>query len=120
MTEKRLDSPFAHESPELRAALDEGDRDELPDNVAPGLLTERPVDLHKVDSYEYRNNAGMVQENSGAVRWMVIVLLYAFVITGPVALWLLWRDRSWTTRQKAFWTVLMVVGYAFLAWKLVG
>lgn len=115
-----MESPFADESPELKAALDEGEVPELPDNVAPGLLTERPVDLHKVDSYDYRNAAGMVQENSGAVRWLVVVVLYLFVFTGPAAFWLLWRDRHWTTRQKSISTAVMLAGYALLVWKLVG
>jgi hypothetical protein len=121
MTEPTSDSPFATESPELERALDAGETTELPDNVAPGLLDPtRPFSLYETDTYEYGDRAGMVQENTGAVRWMVIVLLYLLVVTSPVAVWLLWRDKAWSRRQKLFWTAMMAVGYALAAWKVLG
>ena len=113
-------SPLEHETPELKRALDEGETKELPDNRPPGLLGERPVDLHKTESYQYPENAGFVNEDSAVVRWMLIVVLYLLVITGPIAIWLLWRDRAWSTRQKILITVLMVAGYAAVAWKVLG
>ncbi len=51
---------------------------------------------------------------------MIVVVLYLLVLTGPVALWLLWRDKKWSTRAKAFSTVLMVLGYALMAWRVLG
>jgi hypothetical protein len=113
-------SPFEEEDPELKRALDHGERAELPDNVAPGLLTEWPVDIHKTDSYTYRENAGLSQEDTAPVRWMLILILYLLVVTGPVAIWLLWRDGAWKTWQKWVITALMLLGYAAVAWKVLG
>jgi hypothetical protein len=116
----QAESPFGKESPELTQALDEGERAELPDNVAPGILTEWPVDIHKTESYEYAGNAGLSQEETAPVRWMLILALYLLVITGPVAIWLLWRDRAWRTWQKWVITALMLAGYAAMAWRVLG
>lgn len=105
---------------ELDRALGEGSGTPMPDNVAPGILGERPVDFRKVDTYQYEGNAGVVQENSGAVRLMWVLILYMLVVTVPVALWLLWRDRQWATWKKAVLTALMALGYAYVAWRLLG
>ena len=113
-------APSAHESPELKRALDEGEVTALPDNVAPGILTEWPVDIRKTDSYEYTNNAGLSQEDTAPVRWLLVLILYLLVITGPVAIWLLWRVSAWSTWQKATITTLMLAGYAALAWRVLG
>jgi hypothetical protein len=113
-------SPFDHESPELKRALDRGEVEELPDNVAPGILGEGSIDLHKTDSYRYPDRSGLSLEETAPVRWMLIVILYLLVITGPVAVWLLWRDRAWKTWQKVLITALMLAGYAALAWKALG
>ena len=113
-------TPFADESPDLKRALDDGGVPELPDNVAPGILTEWPVDVRKTDSYEYTNNAGLSQEDTAPVRWLLVLILYLLVITGPVAIWLLWRDSAWSTWQKATITALMLAGYAALAWRVLG
>ncbi len=113
-------SPLTDESPELERALDAGEVSELPDNVAPGILTEWPVDIHKTDTHQYRDNAGLSQEDTAPVRWMLILILYLLIITGPVAIWLLWRDCAWKTWQKATITALMLIGYAALAWRVLG
>ncbi len=112
------DSPFHQESPDLKRALDQGEVDQLPDNVAPGILGEGALDLQKVDSYQYRDRAGLSQDETAPVRYMLILILYLLVITGPVAIWLLWRDRAWSTVTKAILTAFMLAGYAALAWKL--
>ena len=103
---------------ELERALDEGSGAPMPDNVAPGILGERPVDIRKVDTFQYEQNAGLVQETTAMVSWLWIVLLYLLVITAPVALWLLWREPAWTTKRKAMATGLMAVGYALLIWQM--
>lgn len=113
-------TPFDHESPELKRALDQGEVDALPDNQAPGLLGEGPIDIRKVDSYRYADRAGLSQDETAPVRWLLILILYLLILTGPVALWLLWRDRAWKTPQKIAITVLMLAGYAAVAWRVLG
>jgi hypothetical protein len=113
-------SPFQHETPELRRALDEGEVGHLSDNTAPGILGEGTIDIHKTDSYAYADRAGLSQEETAPVRWLIILILYLLVLTGPLAIWMLWRDGAWKTWQKAVITAFMLAGYAALAWKVLG
>lgn len=98
----------------LEHELDQGALRELPPNIPPGLLGEVAPDLRQVDTFEPSLNAGVIQESTWETKWLVIVLLYLFVITSPVAAWLLWRDAKRSLWAKVLATVLGLAGYAAL------
>ena len=58
----RIATPAALQG--LERALDEGAKPELPDNRPPGILGESGLDIHKVDTFEYQDDAGLVQEGT--------------------------------------------------------
>lgn len=97
---------------ELDRQLDRGNMGELPPNIPPGFLGEIGPDFRKVDEFEPSLNAGVIQEQTWETRWLTIVLLYLLVVTSPVAVWLLWRDRKLGLRTKVVTTAIGVVIYA--------
>lgn len=103
---------------ELNRALDEGERPDMPDNVPPGWLGETPVDLRKVDPESHGDNAGLVQESGVEVRFLVIVLAALLVVTAPVALWLIWRERKWATWFRWAMTAAVLVYLGLLGWAM--
>lgn len=98
----------------LDVALDKGRMDELPPNIPPGWLGEVGPNLRKADDFAPTLNAGVIQESTWETRRLVVILLYLLVVTGPVALYLLWRDRHLATAYKAVLTVVMLAGYGLL------
>lgn len=96
---------------ELDKALDKGSHDRLPPNIPPGFMGEIGPDFRRVDDFKPTLNAGVSQESTWETRVLTIALFYMLVVTSPAALYLLWRNRTWSVRAKALWTVLMVAGY---------
>lgn len=99
---------------ELDKALDEGGLEELPPNIPPGFMGEIRPDFRKPEEFKPSLNAGIIQESTWETRWLVIVLLYCFVMTAPVAAYLLWRDRKIKLWAKVLASVIMVAGLAVL------
>lgn len=99
---------------ELDRALDKGALQELPPSVPGGFLGEVAPDLRKVDEFEPSLNAGLLQESTYETRLLTIMLLYLLVVTSPVAIYLVWRDRRLKTAWKVAVTALMLLGLAAL------
>lgn len=97
---------------ELEKALDKGASTHLPPNHPPGWLGEVAPDLRKADEFEPSLNAGLLQEDSQQLRWLLIVTLYFTVLASPLALWLLWRDPARSRRAKIVSTAVGAVLYA--------
>jgi hypothetical protein len=100
----------------LRQALDKGASTGLPPNQTMGWLGEVGPDLRKIDDFEPSLNAGISQENTQQMRWLVILTLYATVFGSPVALWLLWRDPIRSRRAKVVSTVAGLAVYVVAFW----
>jgi hypothetical protein len=100
---------------ELDKALDKGSHTELPPNIPPGFMGEVGPDFRRVDDFKPSLNAGVIQESTWETRVLTIALLYFLVLTFPVALYLLWRDRRRPLWGKALWTAIMLAGYAGIA-----
>lgn len=94
---------------ELDRQLDKGGVKDLPPNVPPGMLGEKGLNVQRVDTFEPSLNAGILQESSPETRVLLMLLMYLLVITFPVAMWLLWRERRRSLVTKV---VLTVVGVA--------
>jgi len=93
--------------------------EELPPNIPPGFLGETGVDLRKVDGDgSHGLNAGVIQEWTAETTLLVVML--AYFIFFPLAFVILWRSRKFTKRQKTVSSVLMAVGIAYLAARLLG
>lgn len=103
---------------EIDAALAKGARPYLPDNQTPGWLGERGPDLRKVDEFEPSLNAGLLQEDTPQTRWLLMLVLYLLVFTGPVAAWILWREPRRSTRSKVISTIIGILGYVGLYFLL--
>ncbi len=103
---------------ELNAALDRGVSTGLPPNHPPGWLGEVAPDLRQVDDFEPSLNAGLLQENSQEMRWLLMVILYLTGLLAPVALWLLWRDPVRSRRAKIVSTIVGAIVYvaAYIAY----
>jgi hypothetical protein len=95
-------------SPELAAALDEGEIPELPPNVPPGLLGEAGPDLRKIDPDSHGLNAGLTQEMDGPVVLLAVVISYAIFF--PLAFWILWRTDTLPRRTKIMLSAVMGFG----------
>ena len=98
----------------LDAELDKGELPELPPNIPLGWLGEVNPDLRKADTFAPTLSAGIVQEATPQTRGLTIALLYALLITSPVAVWLLWRDRGLSLVAKIVWSLVMVAGFVVL------
>jgi hypothetical protein len=98
----------------LEKALDRGSVQELPPNRPPGWLGEVAPNLRNPEEYEPSLNAGLLQEDSPQTRWLWLLVLYALVFTGPVALWLLWREPRRSLRAKVTTTLVGAAGYVAL------
>ena len=98
----------------LDAELDKGELQELPPNIPPGWLGEVNPDLRKPDTFKPTLSAGIVQEATPETRGLTIALLYALLITSPIAAWLLWRDRGLSLVAKIAWSLVMVAGFVVL------
>ena len=107
---------------ELEEALDEGGLEELPPNVPPGILGERvgEMDLRtKVDTGgPYGTNAGLLDEWTVQTTLIVVALTYVFFF--PAAYVILWRSRKVKQRYKVELSVVMTLGVAFFAARLLG
>jgi len=103
---------------ELEEALDRGASTGLPPNKTMGWLGEVGPDLRKVDEFEPTLNAGISQESSENLRWLLMLTLYLTVFGSPIALWLLWREPARSRRAKIITTVAGGVCYviAFAAY----
>lgn len=99
---------------ELNRRLDKGRLDELPPNIPPGFMGEIAPDMRKADEFEPSLNAGIIQESTWETRWLVIVILFALIITSPVAAFLLWRDKRITRWAKVVASIVVLVGYGLL------
>ena len=93
--------------------------DELPPNIPPGFLGETGVDLRKVDGDgSHGLNAGVIQEWTAETTLIVVML--AYILFFPLAFVILWRSRKFSRRQKTVSSVLMAVGIAYFAARLLG
>lgn len=95
----------------LEAALNRGATTHLPQNQPMGLLGEVGLDVRKTDDFEPTLNAGISQEDSPQLRWLLMFVLYLTVLLSPVALWLLWREPTRSTRAKIVSTVVGAACY---------
>lgn len=100
----------------LDRALDSGEKNDLPDNVPPGILGEPGLDLRKIDPDAHGDNAGLVQELSFEVRLLLIIIATLFVVTSPYALWLVWRNHKWKTWFKVAITAAIAVYVGWVLW----
>jgi hypothetical protein len=99
---------------DLARALDRGSLDELPENRPPGWLGEVAPNMRKAEEFVPSVNAGLIQEDSRQMRWLLMLVLYLFVFSSPVALWLLWREPKRSLRAKVITTVVGLAGYVLL------
>jgi hypothetical protein len=102
----------------LEDALNKGASTGLPPNKTMGWLGEVGPDLRKVDEFEPSLNAGLSQESSENLRWLLMLILYLTGLGSPVALWLVWKEPERSLRTKIITTLVGVVGYviAFVAY----
>lgn len=102
----------------LEEALSKGASTGLPPNKTMGWLGEVGPDLRKVDEFEPSLNAGLSQESSENLRWLLMLILYLTVLGSPIAIWLLWKEPARSLRAKIITTVVGVAGYvtAFVAY----
>jgi hypothetical protein len=101
---------------EIDRALDKGAMRELPPNIPPGFLGEIGPNLNRPDDFHPSLNAGVIQESTWETNWLTMMLFYLFIVTSPVAVWMLWRESRRSLTVKLVVTVLGVVGYAGLYW----
>lgn len=124
---------MAVDKQQLDRALDQGERREMPENVPPGMLGETPLDqprpegdsrdkgsglLRTVDSDAHGDNAGFLQDTNLEIRFLLIAGSALLVVTSPVALWLIWRDRKWKAWFKVALTAGVAVYLGWVAWRV--
>ena len=76
----------------------------------------RGLDFYATDTFEPDLNAGVSQEYDKPVARLAIAL--AYLLCFPLAFWLVWKDREFSSTEKVVLTVAMVVGIALVAWRL--
>jgi hypothetical protein len=106
----------SEESPELAAALDDGEVPDLPPNVPPGLLGDQGLNLRKVDPDRHGLNSGLSQEMDGPVVLLLVVATYAIFF--PLAFYILWRTPTLPRHTKITLSAVMAVGVLLAAWYL--
>jgi hypothetical protein len=102
----------------LEEALSRGASTHLPPNQPMGLLGDVGLDVRKTDDFEPTLNAGISQEDSPQLRWLLMFVLYLTFFGSPIALWLLWKEPTRSMRAKIISTVVGVAAYviAFVAY----